>query len=135
MSKHPRKKRNQSHQRTAQQRSYDRGIYAVIIMVGLFGLGLWFLADDQTFPHGVIGYVAVVLGFINWSAIKAWRGSAMSDWQRALARLPLRFAGYGTKGGKPVEAAREQEKVKMVLMISISLSIVILLAVTLLLLR
>lgn len=107
----------------------------MIIMVGLFGLGLWYLADDQTFPHGVIGYVAVVLGFINWSAIKAWRGDTMAEWQRSLARLPLRFAGYGTKDGKPVEAARGQENAKMVLMITMSLSVVVLLAVTLLLVR
>lgn len=137
MSKHPRKKKSQSAavQRSAQQRSNDRGIYAVIIMVGLFGLGLWYLADDQSFPHAVVGYIAAVLGVVNWCAFKAWRGWELSGWQKSLARLPLHFAGYGTRQGKPVEAAHDQENAKMVLMISVSISILVLVAATLLLVR
>ena len=137
MSRHHRKKKSNaaSVQRSAQQRSNDRGIYAVIIMVGLFGLGLWYLVSYETFPHAVIGYLAAVLGIVNWCAFKAFSGMDMADWQESLARLPLHFAGYGTRQGRPVKAAQGQANAKMVLMISVALSVAILVGVTLLLIR
>jgi hypothetical protein len=135
MSKHPRKKKshNDSH-RSAEKRQNERGIYAAILMVGIFGLGLWYLASDTTFPHAVIGFLLAVFGLVNWSALQAVRGQELAGWQKALARLPLQFAGYGTTGGKPVEAARGQENAKMVLMVSASLCLVVLIALSWLLL-
>lgn len=137
MSKHPRKKKSQSAavQRSAQQQANDRGIYGVIIMVGLFGLGLWWLASDETFPHAVLGYIVAVLGIVNWCAFKAWRGMELAGWQKSLARLPMRFAGYGTRTGKPIEAAHDQDNARSALLISVSLAIVIIVAASLLLLR
>lgn len=137
MSKQTRRKKSHAaaNQRIAQQRAHDRGIYAVIIMVGLFGLLLWWLAAYETFPHAVIGYVAAVLGFINWAAFKAFLGKPLANWEKALARLPLQFANYGTKKGKPLEAAQGQENARMVLMTSLSISIIIMVGLTLLLLR
>lgn len=117
-------------QKRAQQRENDRGVYATILMVGAFGLFLWFLISADTFPHAVVGYVLCVLGMTTFFTWKACRGIELSMWQRALAKVPLRFVGYGTKGGKPVTAAHSQQDAMMAFYLTLALSVVIVLALS-----
>lgn len=127
------RKKQEAVRRRAAQRENDRGVYATIIMVGVFGLFLWFIASHETFPHAVVGYVVAVLGMINVFAWKACRGSDLSMWQRSLAKIPLRFAGYGTKGGKPLTAAHDQQDAMMMFYLSLAVSVVLILVLSFLL--
>ena len=63
----------------------------------------------------------------NTAAISVYRGGTLPPWRQALARLPLRCAGYGTKGGKPVEAAHDAPGAKKMIIASVVFSIIALL--------
>ena len=63
----------------------------------------------------------------------AYRGKRMANWQQALARLPLRFAGYGTKHGKPLAAAHNAAAARKMIAISIVVSVLVLAGLALLL--
>ncbi|MCH8343616.1 MAG: hypothetical protein IH983_06485 [Planctomycetes bacterium] len=60
----------------------------------------------------------------------AYQGRRLAGWQQSLARLPLRWAGYGTKEGRPLEAARGSPRAKIVLLLSIATSILIIVLLT-----
>ena len=111
--------------KSAQQRSNDLGVYAAVLMLGLFGLLLWYLVGYETFPHAVVGFVLAVLGMVNWFAFAAWRGAKLLGWQQSLARLPLSFAGYGSEGGKPLAAASGQDAARNAAIISTIISLII----------
>jgi hypothetical protein len=129
--KDPRRKIAAEHR--AKQRSTDVGVFAAVVMVGGFGLLLWFLMDFDTFRHAVVGYVLAVAGLINFFALAAYRGRKLALWQQSFARVPLRFAGYGTAGGRPVEAAKGQATARNAVLASAALSagVVVVLAVLL----
>jgi hypothetical protein len=57
----------------------------------------------------------------------------MANWQRALARLPLRFAGFGTKGGKPLEGAHNASQARSMIIVSIIVSLAIIVGLAFLL--
>ncbi len=132
-SKNPRGKA--AAQRSAARRNQDRGVFAVVIMVSLFILGLWFLASAETFPYAVIGCVMAVLGFFNVFTLKVILGKKLALWQQPFARLPLRFAGFGGRGMRPLDAARGEQAAMMAFYITLALSVVILVAVTLFMLQ
>jgi len=115
-------------QRYAKERSDDRAIYVTIIMVGLFVLGLAFLAFPDDWPWWLVGMTAAVLAMINLFGWKAASGSKLSAWQRSLAKIPLRFVGFGSRGGKPLDAAHGEDSAKMALYVTGAISIVVLLA-------
>lgn len=103
----------------------DRAIYLGFLIVGFFVVALaWLFFDGQKQYWGVIalGYVAAVAYLVNFYTFQVYRGKHLDNWQQALARLPLRFVGYGTKGGKPLEAAHDHEETKKALFVSIAVS-------------
>ncbi|TVQ54987.1 MAG: hypothetical protein EA377_04365 [Phycisphaerales bacterium] len=132
-SKNPRGKA--AAQRSAAQRNQDRGVFAVVVMVSLFILGLWFLASAETFPYAVIGCIAAILGFFNFYTLKVIRGQKLAIWQKPFARLPLRFAGFGGRGMKPLEAARGEQAAMMAFYITLAVSVALLVLATLLMLQ
>ncbi len=132
-SKNPRGKA--AAQRSAARRNQDRGVFAVVVMVSLFILGLWFLASAETFPYAVIGCVIAILGFFNLYTLKVIRGQKLAVWQKPFARLPLRFAGFGGRGMKPLEAARGEQAAMMAFYIALAVSVAIIVVVTLLMLQ
>ena len=108
----------------------DRAIYLGLAIVGLFAVLLaWLFTDGQYWNVVALGYVAAVAYLINFYTYQIYRGKRLDHWQQALARIPLGFVGYGTKGGKPLEAAHDHEEVKKAL----GLSVVICLALLVLL--
>ena len=110
-------------------RSNDGAIYLGLIIIGLFIVALAFLLGEskrEVWGPVCLGYVAALAWLTNLYAISVYRGKSLANWQFALARLPLRLAGFGTKNGKPVEAAHNVERAKMAIMIGIAASIVIL---------
>jgi hypothetical protein len=78
-----------------------------------------------------MAYIVLVAWLTNAAAIAVYRGRSLPPWRQALARLPLRFAGYGTKGGKPVEAAHDQPIAKTVIIASLVITVVLLVVLAL----
>jgi hypothetical protein len=109
----------------ADARRSDAGEYIGLVMIGAAVTVAWYLISPATWMHGLIGYVIALAVLVNLYAWQVYGGKHLAGWQKGLARLPLRFAGYGTKGGKPVEAAHGQPAARMMLLVSIAASVVI----------
>ncbi|MEE8155407.1 MAG: hypothetical protein V3T53_10695 [Phycisphaerales bacterium] len=107
----------------------DGGVYIAFAIGGAFAMLLWWIASPDTWRSGLIGYIIALAFLVNLNGWRAYRGRHLSGWQLALARLPLRCVGYGTKGGRPIEAAHGASSVQMILFVSLATS-----AVTILLL-
>jgi len=67
----------------------------------------WMLLGGRAVPLVLAVYLALILGGAALSAVAAARGVRLAWWQRPFARLALRPAGYGTRKGRPIEAAHE----------------------------
>ena len=94
----------------------DRSVYLGALIIGLFVIILGGLLSEASYwPHFAVGYLAVLLYQINAAGWSAYRGKPMPDWKHSLAKLPLRGAGFGSKTGKPVEAAHGQPAVRTAL--------------------
>jgi hypothetical protein len=81
-----------------------------------------------------LGYIFAVAYLINLYAFQVYRGKRLENWQQSLARIPLRFVGYGAKGGKPLEAAHHHQETKNALLMSIVISAAIVVLASFLLL-
>jgi hypothetical protein len=114
--------------RHAEERSNDRAVYITIMMVGLFILGIAFLATDD-WPWWIVGMLAAVLAMINYFGWKTVFGHKLAAWQRSLAKVPLRFVGFGTRSGKPLDAAKGEDAAKMALYVMAAMSVILLLGV------
>ena len=108
----------------------DGAVWIGIAMIGVFAVALWYLVSRDTWRHGVVGYVIAVAVLLNLYTWRACQGRPLVRWQQSLARLPLRFAGYGTPGGKPLEAAKGSGRARMMLFLSVATSMVVIALVT-----
>jgi hypothetical protein len=52
-------------------------------------------------------------------------GGRLLPWQQSLARLSLRWAGFGTKGGRPLAAAHGSRPAKIMLLLTMVTSVVV----------
>ena len=126
MSRAAQHKRKKSQPKIKERRASDRSIYFGLTLIGIFVVLLAIpLTGGQLWQELLVGYLLAIAWLVNLYTFRAWRGQALGTFQAALARLPLRCVGYGTKGGKPVEAAAKQDNAKLMLMVSIAASIVI----------
>jgi len=108
----------------------DGGIYTFVVGVGAIGMVFWWATSRDDWQYGLVGYLIVVAVLVNLNAWRACQGQRLSSWQQSLARLPLRCAGYGTKGGRPIEAAKSHQGAKTMVLISIAFSVAVLLLLT-----
>ncbi len=126
--------KKKSHQRKkprgdklAQPRTSDTSRYIVFIMIGLAIVGLgWLATEEHLWREFALGYLVVIAWMMNINAIHAYRGRHLAQWQQALARLPLRLAGFGTKHGKPLEGAHGSGRALRMIWVSVVGSLVIL---------
>ena len=102
------------------------GIFAAVLAIPLTGGEYW--------REVALAYLVIMTAFINLFARQAYLGRQLAPWQQALARLPLRPAGYGTRGGKPLEAAHGHAAARRALLISAVVSVVALIVIAVLLL-
>lgn len=121
--------------RPARASTIDGGVYIGVIMIGAFGIWLATIGTGLAWTQGLLGYVIAVAFLVNLYAWRACAGKSMAGWQRSLARLPLGFVGYGTRGGKPLDAAHGSQRAKAMLFVSIAASAVAVVGLTLLLIR
>ena len=105
----------------------DGGVYIAFVLGGAFAMLLWSIAAPDSWKSGLIGYVIAISLLVNLYGWRAYLGRHLSGWQQALARLPLRCVGFGTKGGRPIEAAYGAPSVQMILFVSLATSAVIIL--------
>ncbi len=102
----------------------DGAVYIGVVMVGIFGVWLWAIAvpGPENWKHGLMGYAIAVVALVNFTAWRICMGGHVAPWQQSLARLVLRWAGYGTAGGRPLDAAHGSARAKTVLFISLGVS-------------
>ena len=104
----------------------DRTVYFMAMLIGGFGVIIACLITNERYLlHWAFGYIALLLYTINLEGWMVYRGKSRSDWRRVLAKLPLMPVGYGTKGGKPLEAAHGQPAVRKALIIFGLISLVV----------
>ncbi len=116
-----RKPSSRSHPETGTK---DSSIYLGLLIIGAFVVLLVsLLTGGEHWGTIALGFAAAIAYLTNFYAIRAYLGKPLLNWQQALARLPLRCAGYGTKHGKPLEAAHKSERAKMMILMSIAASI------------
>jgi uncharacterized protein (DUF983 family) len=109
-------------------RTSDRQIYlGLLIIGGAVTLGAFLVSTGQSeaWRWTALGYLALMAVLMNLFAFRAYRGKKLANWQAALARVPLRFAGYGTKHGKPLTAAHNAAHARSTIVLSLVLSLVV----------
>ncbi len=112
----------------------DRSIYLGLAFIGVILVLLVWLFTDGHWREMTLGYLFAIAWLTNLYAFNAYAGKSLAQWQQALARLPLRCAGYGSKHGKPLEAAHRASSALRMIWTSIVISIVVLAGLVLLLL-
>jgi hypothetical protein len=132
-AKSQRKKRSPGRKPTGPTTS-DLSIYIGLLMIGgAIVLGAYLLTTGAYWREVALGYLALMAFFINLYALGAYHGKRMANWQQALARLPLRFVGYGTRHGKPLAAAHNAAAARKMIGISMVASVIILIGLAFLL--
>lgn len=110
----------------------DRAIYGGFILVGFFIVVIaWLFTDGRYWREVVLGYLLAIAYLLNFYTIQVYRGKHLANWKQALARVPLRFVGYGTKEGKPLEAAHDHPATRTALLVSLLVCLALLVIVSL----
>lgn len=109
----------------------DTTLFVGLALIGAFGVLVLSLLTGARWPSIAVGYFAAVAALINLYTMRAYRGIRLEPWQQPFARVPLRFVGYGTRGGKPIEAAHDQPATRKALIASLILSGIIVAALAL----
>ncbi len=117
---------------SGRQDAPDGAVYIGLVMIGVFGVWLWSIAApsevQEPWKHALLGYVIAVLALVNLSTWRVYFGGRLARWQQSLARLSLRWAGFGTKGGRPLEAAHGSRRARIMLILTMVASVVIIVA-------
>jgi hypothetical protein len=106
----------------------DGAVYIALLLIGGFAVWLWSIVDgddDNAWKHATLVYVAAVLVFVNFCTWQVYFGKRIAAWKQSLARLSLRWAGYGTRRGRPLEAAHGSRAASMLLILSMATSVVL----------
>ena len=120
--------KKQSDRERKPTRNSDASIYLGLGIIGAAIVGgAWLFSSGDPSVRGwaVVGYVALIAWLINLYAFGVYRGRHLQNWKLALARLPLRCAGFGRKHGKPVEAAHDEPSARTMLIVSAVISVAI----------
>ncbi|MBT8485611.1 MAG: hypothetical protein HKO59_16260 [Phycisphaerales bacterium] len=126
----PRKRKSHAVPARKSWAAYDRSIYLGLIIIGAAVAAFAWLVWTPQWRPITLGYIIAVAWLVNLYAVSAYQGKHLANWKQALARLPLRFAGFGSRGGKPVDAAHEQPAAKMMIFVSIAVSVLVVLGLT-----
>jgi hypothetical protein len=114
------------------RRTSDQAVYGGVIVIGFFSVMIAALFTQVGYWAVLsVAYLTAIVYLIHINVFHVYRGKHLANWQQALAKIPLRFIGYGTKSGKPLEAAHNHSQTLRALMISLVISVVLLAALTL----
>lgn len=110
-----------------QRKTSERAIYMGAVIVGFFAVMLASLFMGlEYWPVLSVAYLALIAYIIAFGAWQVYRGKHLAHWHQAMAKLPLRFVGYGTKEGRPLDAAHDHPEVFKALSIFVIVSLIIL---------
>lgn len=111
--RHQHSRHGEQRAKPATQPMSDRSVYLGALIVGFFVVMLgWLLSEGSFWRQVALGYLVLLILNVNFAGWDIVRGKKISDWKQALAKIPLRFAGYGTRDGKPLETAHDQPAAK-----------------------
>lgn len=110
-------------------RTSDGQIYLGLLIIGaaatLFAFLLAAGESSEIWRSVALGYLIAMAFLMNLYAFQAYRGKKLANWQAALARVPLRFAGYGTRHGRPITAAHNAAHARSTILLSVVVSLAI----------
>lgn len=116
-------------------RTPDGAVYLGLAMIGAFAVLLAFLfSEGRYWAEALILSVMLIAFLVHRAAYRAYLGRRLPPWQAALARLPLRFAGYGGRG-RPLDAAAGHGEARTAILVSIGVWVAIIVVLVLVLLR
>ena len=122
MSKaHARAAHHPQHRAPDRARVPDGAVYIGLVMIGLFGILVTYTLWNSWAP-GLLVYVLIVLGLVNFAGWRAYFGSPLPPWLQSLARLSLGLAGYGTRDGRPFAAAHGHGRALVALVLALVVS-------------
>ena len=122
-ARHERKVHSKARTKPLQVTS-DRAIYIGAIVIGFFFTVIAGLLLDSHWREPLIIYVAGVSYLTVLATFAIYRGKHIPNWQQAMAKIPLRFVGYGKKGGKPLETAHGQANTRNALLMCMVVSLI-----------
>ncbi len=128
-SHHRRTKSHERHARKSRAGQFDGGVYLACVFFWAVIVTFTFLitqGDREAVGLCTVGYLMILALLVNGSAFRAYQGRPLTSWRAALARIPLRPAGFGGRNGRPIEAAHEADGARIAIMVSIAVSAVIL---------
>jgi hypothetical protein len=107
-----RKKTNSPQKKPPERTISDRSFYLGFMFIGAFLIGLVWLATGGHWKEPLLAYCLLLCLMTVSYAYRACRGEHLPPWRQSLAKLILRWAGYGTKDGKPIDAAHDAPAAK-----------------------
>ena len=108
----------------------DGAVYIGVIMIAAFAVWMWtiFAPGPDSWKHALLVCTVIVLALVNLYTLRVYFGARLAPWKQSLARLSLRWAGYGTRKGRPLEAAHGSRAAKIMLILTMVTSVVVIVA-------
>jgi len=104
----------------------DRAVYIGLALIGAFSVALgWLLTDGLYWRELILLWLVIVAWLTIAGVAQIYRGRHIPPWQQSLARLSLRPVGFGTKEGKPLDAAHGHAPVRTALVWTIILAVIV----------
>ncbi len=108
----------------------DGAVYIGLIMIAAFAIWLWTIVapGPDSWKHALLVCTVILLTLVNLYTWRVYFGARLAPWKQSLARLTLRWAGYGTRKGRPLEAAHGSRPAKIMLILTMATSVVVIVA-------
>jgi FtsH-binding integral membrane protein len=106
----------------------DGAVYIGLLLIGVFAVLVISVTFSVPWQHLALGYVMALIFLVNLYAWRVYLGHEIAPWSQALARIPLRFAGFGTREGRPLTAAKGEQRAAMTLWVCLAISAMLLVA-------
>ena len=107
----------------------DGAVYIGVIMIAAFAVWMWtIVSGPNSWQPALLVCTVIVLALVNLYTWRVYFGARLAPWQQSLARLSLRWAGYGTRKGRPLEAAHGSRPAKIMLILTMVTSVVVIVA-------
>jgi hypothetical protein len=105
----------------------DGAVYIALIMIAAFAIWMWTIVapGPDSWKHALLVCTVILLALVTLYTWRAYFGARLAPWKQSLARLSLRWAGYGTKKGRPLEAAHGSRPATIMLILTMATSVVV----------
>jgi hypothetical protein len=111
--------------RPANPKANDVGMFGGIVLIGIFVALLGMFSGPGNITKFVYVYAAIVIALINLSVWQMVLRGRVAPIQKPLARLPLRFVGFGLPKTRPLEAAKGEPVARQAAIITSVISVIV----------